>query len=56
MRIYAEAFGRDKDFFAFWRSLQAYREALTGQGTTYVLSPDSEFFRFFSALPPAAPR
>jgi modulator of FtsH protease HflC len=56
VRIYAEAFGRDKDFFAFWRSLQAYKEALTGQGTTYVLSPDSEFFRFFSALPPAAPR
>ncbi|HUH83260.1 MAG TPA: protease modulator HflC [Stellaceae bacterium] len=49
IRIYAEAFGRDKDFFAFWRSLQAYKEALAGQNTTLVLSPDSEFFRYFGA-------
>jgi len=51
IRISAEAFGQDKDFFAFYRSLQAYREALVGAGTTLVLSPDSEFFRFFEALP-----
>lgn len=54
VRIYAEAFGKDKEFFSFWRSLQAYRDALTGQGTTYVLSPDSEFFRYFGAAPPGA--
>ena len=53
IRIYAEAVGKDKDFFAFYRSLQAYREALSGQDTTFVLSPDSEFFRFFDAAPPA---
>jgi membrane protease subunit HflC len=47
VRIYAEAFGQDSDFFAFYRSLQAYREALSGQDTTLLLSPDSEFFRFF---------
>jgi modulator of FtsH protease HflC len=47
VRIYAEAFGTDKDFFAFYRSLQAYREALSGQDTTFILSPDSEFFRYF---------
>ena len=51
IRIYAEAFGQDKDFFTFYRSLQAYREALSGAGTTLVLSPDSEFFRYFEALP-----
>ncbi len=54
VRIYADAFGEDKDFFAFYRSLQAYRDALSGQDTTFVLSPDSEFFRFFSTPPGAA--
>jgi membrane protease subunit HflC len=47
VRIYAEAFGRDADFFGFYRSLQAYREALSGDDTTLLLAPDSEFFRFF---------
>ena len=51
IRISAEAFGRDKDFFAFYRSLLAYGSALANSGTTLVLSPDSEFFRFFEALP-----
>ena len=51
VRIYADAFGKDKDFFAFYRSLQAYRDALSGQDTTFVLSPDSEFFRFFGSAP-----
>ena len=47
IRIYADAFGQDKEFFAFYRSLQAYRDALTGHGTSFVLTPDSSFFRFF---------
>jgi len=47
VRIYADAFNRDVDFFAFYRSMEAYREALGGDGTTMVLSPDSDFFRFF---------
>ena len=55
IRIYAEAFGVDKDFFSFYRSLQAYKDALSGSGTTLVLSPDSEFFRYFEALPRSAP-
>jgi len=55
IRISADAFGKDKDFFAFYRSLQAYREALSGQDTTFVLSPDSEFFRYFGSAPHAAP-
>ena len=45
-RILAEAFGKDPVFFDFYRSMEAYGEAL-GEGTTMVLSPDSEFFRFF---------
>ncbi|HKW55502.1 MAG TPA: protease modulator HflC [Stellaceae bacterium] len=55
IRISADAFGKDKDFFAFYRSLQAYREALSGQDTTFVLSPDSEFFRYFGSAPRPAP-
>ncbi|MDP6952062.1 MAG: protease modulator HflC [Alphaproteobacteria bacterium] len=46
-RIFAEAFSRDPDFFAFYRSMQAYQNALGSGDTTMVLSPDSEFFRYF---------
>lgn len=46
-RIFADAFGRDPGFFAFYRSMQAYARALSADDTTMVLSPDSEFFRFF---------
>lgn len=46
-RIYADAFGQDPGFFTFYRSMQAYREALGASNTTLVLSPDSEFFRYF---------
>jgi membrane protease subunit HflC len=44
-RIYAEAYANDADFYAFVRSLEAYRKTI-GEETTLVLSPDSEFFRF----------
>ena len=44
-RIYAEAYSADAEFYAFTRSLEAYRKTI-GEGTTLVLSPDSEFFRF----------
>lgn len=44
--IFAEAFGRDPEFFAFYRSLSAYEEALKGDNSTLVISPDSEFFEF----------
>ena len=47
-RVFAEAFNKDPDFFAFYRSMQAYRTSLGGSGTTMVLSPDSEFFEYFS--------
>ncbi len=47
-RIYAEAFNKDRDFFAFYRSMQAYEEALKGSHTRIVVSPTSEFFRYFN--------
>ncbi|MBW2541461.1 MAG: protease modulator HflC [Deltaproteobacteria bacterium] len=45
-RIYAAAFGEDPKFYAFTRSLEAYRNTI-GEGTTLILSPNSEFFEFF---------
>jgi len=44
--IFAEAFGQDPEFFAFYRSLNAYETSLKGSNTTLVLSPDSEFFDY----------
>lgn len=44
-RIYAQSFGRDPEFFAFYRSMQAYRAALSKEDTTMVLSPDSGFLK-----------
>jgi membrane protease subunit HflC len=62
-RIYAEAFGKDPEFFAFYRSMQAYEAGLKSSDTRMLLKPDSDFFRFFvdpsgkprdgSAQPPA---
>ncbi len=51
-RILAEAYGQDSDFFAFYRSMQAYQDALTGDNTTFVLSPGSDFFRYFGQAGP----
>ena len=54
-RIFAEAFGRDQDFFAFYRSMQAYEMGLKHTDTRMVLKPDSDFFRYF-ADPAGKPR
>jgi membrane protease subunit HflC len=51
--IFANAFQRDPDFFSFWRTMQAYREAFSEGETRLLLSPDSEFFRFFRESSPA---
>lgn len=48
-RLFAAAYGQDAEFFEFYRSMQAYRNALANTGTTMVLSPDSEFFRYFGS-------
>lgn len=56
-RIFAEAFGQDPDFFRFYRSMQAYTTALKPGETRMLLSPNSEFFRYFedpNGKPPAA--
>lgn len=50
-RILNNAYGRDTEFFAFYRAMEAYGEAL-GDGTTMVLSPDSEFFKYFNDIAP----
>lgn len=50
-RIFAEAFGKDLQFFTLYRSLQAYRTALGDGSTTLVLSPDNEFLKAFGAGP-----
>ena len=47
-RIFAEAYGRDPDFFAFYRSMQAYEAGIKPGDTRMLLSPDSEFFRYFN--------
>jgi modulator of FtsH protease HflC len=47
IQVFAEAYGKDVDFFEFYRTLQAYRTALSNQDTTMVLAPDSEFFKYF---------
>jgi len=54
-RILAAAYSKDPSFFAFFRSMQAYEGALKGVDTRMVLSPDSEFFRYFNNPAAAAP-
>jgi membrane protease subunit HflC len=62
-RIFAEAYGRDPEFFSFYRSMQAYEAGLRSNDTRMLLKPDSEFFRFFvdpsgkprEGAPPHAP-
>tara|TARA_Y100000748_G_C15444446_1_gene468445 strand:+ start:377 stop:1243 length:867 start_codon:yes stop_codon:yes gene_type:complete len=46
-KVFAEAFGQDPEFFAFYRAMQAYAEGLKSSDTTMILSPESEFFKYF---------
>jgi membrane protease subunit HflC len=46
-KIFANAFGKDPEFFSFYRAMQAYETALIGGDTSLILSPDSDFFKFF---------
>ena len=63
-RLFAEAYGKDADFFAFYRSMTAYENGLRSNDTRFLLRPDSDFFKFFSnssgkppvAAEPAAPK
>jgi membrane protease subunit HflC len=47
--IFAEAYGKDPDFFSFWRSMQAYEAGLKSGDTRLILSPSSQFFRYFGS-------
>ena len=48
-KIFAEAFGKDPEFFSFYRAMQAYEKALIGGETSLILSPDSDFFKYFGS-------
>ena len=48
-KIFADAFGQDPEFFSFYRAMQAYEKALIGGDTSLILSPDSDFFKFFGS-------
>ncbi|MET3924789.1 protease modulator HflC [Devosia sp. 2618] len=57
-RLFAAAYGQDEEFFEFYRSMESYRAALVNTGTTMMLSPDSEFFKYFGSngsIPAANP-
>lgn len=58
IRIFADAFQRDPEFFQFWRTMQAYRDVFSTGESRMVLTPESDFFRYFREMPvrPAAPR
>jgi len=51
-KIFASAFGKDPEFFGFYRAMQAYERALIGGETSLILSPDSDFFKFFGNTNP----
>jgi modulator of FtsH protease HflC len=55
-KVYAQAFGQDPDFFAFYRSMSAYQTSLKSDNTTVIVSPDSDFFRYFGSGPGTARR
>lgn len=48
-RLFAEAYGKDQDFFTFYRSMAAYENSLKSGDTRFLLRPDSEFFRYFGS-------
>ncbi len=50
-KVWASAANKDPEFFAFYRSLDAYKKAIEDNGTSMVLSPDSEFFKYFNKVP-----
>ena len=47
IKIYSDSFGQDEKFFKFYRSMLAYENTFSDDGTTMLLSPDSDFFSFF---------
>ncbi len=54
-KIFAEAYNRDPDFFSFYRSMQAYEQSMKQGDTRLVITPNSEFFRYFGDLTASGP-
>jgi modulator of FtsH protease HflC len=52
IRIFAEAYEKDPEFYQFWRTMQAWREAFSDGDSRLLLSPDSDFFKYFRSLSP----
>lgn len=52
--IYSQAYGKDEEFFSFWRSLSAYRQSFQGDGDMLVLDPSSDFFQYFKSPAPTS--
>ncbi|MEO8316595.1 MAG: protease modulator HflC, partial [Pseudomonadota bacterium] len=48
-RIYAQAYSKSPEFYAFYRSLQAYRNSLAREGDVWVVSPEGEFFKYLNS-------
>jgi membrane protease subunit HflC len=48
-RIYSEAFGKNPEFYSFYRSMEAYRQALRSKGDVMVLEPSSDFFKYLKS-------
>ncbi len=55
IKIYADSFGKDPQFFSFYRSMQAYRDALPASNSTVIMSSDSDFLKYFSKGVSGAP-
>jgi membrane protease subunit HflC len=55
-KIYADAFSKDKDFYGFWRRMEAYKQSFGAGGSTMILTPDSDFFRYFNDPSGPAPK
>ena len=47
IKVYADAFKTDPNFYAFYRTMEAYKASMSGENTTFILSPDSDFLKFF---------
>ncbi|GGX94679.1 MULTISPECIES: protease modulator HflC [Vogesella] len=52
--IYAQAYGKNPEFYAFWRSMDAYKQTMRNKSDVLVLDPSSEFFKYFKSTKPAA--
>jgi membrane protease subunit HflC len=55
IKIYADAFGRDPQFFEIWRTMGAYKDAFAAGASRLILTPDNDFLRYFRSAPTSKP-